>query len=83
MSIFRRVVAGIEVDGIREIRFVRLGPILAQNWSRSRVRPPNVADFFSSILRTSRNQSLIKNFQFVSMSIRCIVHCKIAQVNTQ
>jgi hypothetical protein len=39
MSIFRRVVAGIEVDGIREIRFVRLGPILAQNWPWSRVRP--------------------------------------------
>jgi hypothetical protein len=39
MSIFRRVDAGIEVDGIREIRFVRLGPILARKWPRSRVRP--------------------------------------------
>jgi hypothetical protein len=81
MSIFRRVVAGIEVDGIREIRFVRLGPILARNWLWSRVRPLQRRRFLLFHFKDFTKSVSSQKFQFVSMSNRCSVHCKIAQVN--
>jgi len=69
MSIFRRVVAGIEVDGIREIRFVRLGPILARNWPRSRVRPLQNRRFL--LILPSSPEDFTKFSLFLQFSI-CI-----------
>jgi hypothetical protein len=78
MSIFRRVVAEIEVGGIQEIRFVRLGPILARNWPWSRVRPVQLRRFLLFHLKHFTKSVSAQKFQFVSMSIRYSVHFKMA-----